>query len=175
MKWYLYLAILLITAASMLVGDQLVNLILIIKANYKLLIDKYYVLFTLGFIFVAVLLSQAGFSFGILLAGFVALSNSLYSYLIAFALITVSGVLSYFWLKRLPKSDNNRLIEKWKNHKLSSSPYFAYIIRLIPGLPFMVQNIIITETGIGFQTYMLSLNSVSFLYLSLVYAIFNLI
>ena len=114
-------------------------------------------------------------SFGVILGCYVAISNSIFSLLLAFISIIVSGVISYIWLEKLSTSSDERLVEKWKTHKFIGSPYFAYFIRLIPGLPFMVQNVIIMEAGVGFTNYIISLVIISILYLSSIYSLLSLL
>lgn len=139
-----------------------------IANKYKPLFEQHSMLVTLCFVVVVVVLSQLGVSLGLLLGVYVAISGTTLSLLVSFTLIIISGVISYFWLERLSRVCDQRKIEKWLSHRFSNSPYFAYFIRLLPGLPFMVQNIIITEAGIGFTNYILSLVVVSLLYLAII-------
>ena len=166
---------LLIVVASTVIGVMFDYNVSETIAKYRTAIEDHYLIFTMCFVVLAILLSQTGVSFGLILGFYVAISNSIFSLLLAFISIIVSGVVSYIWLEKLSTSSDARLVEKWKTHKFIGSPFFAYFIRLIPGLPFMVQNVIIMEAGVGFPNYIISLVFISILYLTSIYSLLSLL
>ena len=166
---------LLIIVASTVIGVLLDYNVSETIEKYRTAIEDHYLLFTTCFVVLAILLSQLGVSLGVILGCYVAISNSIFSLLLAFISIIVSGVISYIWLEKLSASSDSHLVKKWKTHEFIGSPFFAYFIRLIPGLPFMVQNVIIMEAGVGFTNYILSLIFISVLYLTSIYSLLSLL
>ena len=90
---------LLIIVASTVIGVLLDYNVSETIEKYRTAIEDHYLLFTTCFVVLAILLSQLGVSLGVILGCYVAISNSIFSLLLAFISIIVSGVISLYGSK----------------------------------------------------------------------------
>jgi len=156
MKFFFYFLVVLISIITITNPDIFSHYAeLLIK---KSLLDISNLTFAFIYLFFIVVLAFFGVSVSILVFGYFLFLDLYVAFLFSFVSIILSGVVAYFFLSRSDKEKPLFIKYKIKFRKFNLfSPYFPIVLRLIPGVPFMAQNIILIELNHSFLRYFISL------------------
>lgn len=171
MKFFFYFIVLSISVLTVINNDISTNYVETFIEESLLNISR--IGFAFIFAFLLVVLSFFGISISILAFSYFLFLDLRLAFLFSFTSIIISGISAYFFLSK-SKKEVPFLVkyeDKLRKYKIYS-PYFPVVLRLIPGVPFMAQNIILIELKHSFNMYLISLCIASFLSSSIFYLLF---
>ena len=169
MKFFFYFLVLSISVLTVINNDISTNYVETFIEESLLNISR----ISFAFIFAFLLVVLSFFGISILAFSYFLFLDLRLAFLFSFTSIIISGMSAYFFLSK-SKREVPFLVkyeDKLRKYNIYS-PYFPVVLRLIPGVPFMAQNIILIELKHSFNMYLISLFIASFLSSSIFYLLY---